>query len=296
MPATRFFLELRRKLGAADLTGDAAALAYYLLFSIFPFFLFLTALLAYLPIPHVADQAVILLKTALPPQAATMIAKAINGVIVRPHGDLLSVGALLSLWASSSAVSAFSTRLNRAYEVKEQRPYWRVRLIALALTLALTVLVVGAVALSAFGSIIGQLVATKLHSSLLQVLWSLLRWPLALGFVMIGLMLLYSFGPSMPHRGRDPIPGAVLAVIGIALVSAAFSFYVSRFGSYNRMYGSIGGIIILLTWFFLMAFMALMGGIVNAILEQRARTTRAPLERRKRQDRRQRHAHIVHTH
>ncbi|MHB1949951.1 MAG: YihY/virulence factor BrkB family protein [Acidiferrobacteraceae bacterium] len=286
MSAKHFVHEFRRKVGAIDITGYAAELAYYLLFSIFPFFLFLAALLAYIPIPHLADKAVAFLQTVLPPKSVASIAQAIHGVLTRRQGGLVSVGALISLLSASSAVSTFSTSLNLAYGVREQRPYWKVRLIALALTLALTILVVGAISLYAFGSMIDHVLISKLHSRLFHAIWTVLRRPIALVFVIIGLILLYCFSPSATQRWRSTVVGAIVAVIGIVLLSAGFGFYISHFGSYNKMYGSIGGVIVLLTWFFLAALMVLVGGIVNSIVEEQGHAQTQRLERRTGHDRR----------
>jgi len=267
MHVKEFAKAFGKKLAANNISGYAAELSYYLLFALFPFFLFLAALMAYLPAPHLVDHILQFFSGALPTSAAKLVSSTLQGIIGQQHGGLLSLSIVIALWTASSAISALTTSLNLAYGVKEDRPYWKVRLVATGLTLALAILAIAATALSLFASLIDRFVTTHLHSEIFHWLWTALHWPLA--FVLVGLlvMMLYYFAPNIRQRWRSVIPGTVFTLGGLVALSAGFSFYVDHFGSYNKTYGSIGAVIVLLMWFYLAAFLLLLGGVVNSLLE-----------------------------
>lgn len=272
-----------QKLADNDISGYAAELAYYLLFALFPFFLFLAALMAYLPVPNLVGHILQFFSGALPGSAAKLVSSTLNGVISQPHGGLLSFGIAAALWTASSAISALTTSLNLSYGVKESRPYWKVRLYALGLTVGLAVLAVTATALSLFGGLIDRFVTTHLHSQIFHKAWVALHWPLAFVLVAALIMMLYYFAPNTRQSWRGVIPGTLFTLIGVVILSAAFGFYVNHFASYNKTYGSIGAVIVLLTWFYLAAFLLLLGGIINSLLATAGHARRTPsVDRRQR--------------
>src|SRR5881394_2777189 len=144
-----------------DVWGYSAQLAYYFLFSIFPFFIFLAALLAYVPVPNLMDQIMQLLSDFIPSAAAEIIEENVYQLITRPRGGLLSLGIVLALWSASSAIAAIGQCLNRAYGVKEARPFWRVRAFAIVLTIGIAILVICSMALLIFGPELGGLIADR---------------------------------------------------------------------------------------------------------------------------------------
>ncbi|HET9122153.1 MAG TPA: YihY/virulence factor BrkB family protein, partial [Acidiferrobacteraceae bacterium] len=193
MPVRSFARDFMHKLGENDVSGNAAELAYYFMFSVFPFFLFLATLLGYVPIPHLVDKTLMFFGGVLPPTAARIVSTSLHSVVSQKHEGLLSLGILMALWSASTAVSVFATTLDNAYGVKEARPYWKVRLQAIALTVALSVLVIATVGLSVFGRLIDHFVTQQLHLPLFHTIWSLARWPVAFVLAMFGLMLLYRY-------------------------------------------------------------------------------------------------------
>lgn len=298
MNLKRLGASFAHKMSATDISGAAAELGYYFLYSIFPFFLFLTAVLAYLPIPGLVPKTLAFFSQVIPPSASHTVSAALSSVVSHQHGDLLSVGILVSLWTASSAVSALTDSLNIAYGAKETRPFWKVRLLAIALTAIQVVLVVAAAALSLFGHLIAKMGAAAGLGEVFQTLWSLARWPAAIVLATLGLMLLYRLTPNVRQTWARVLPGSVVAIAGIVLASIGFAFYVSHFGSYDRTYGSIGAIIVLLTWFYLVGFLVLTGGVVNSLLEetraqQRAGASAAGMPRveRRQAERRARYSH-----
>src|SRR4029453_9789280 len=150
--ATRVMQEVRED----DCVGWAAQLAYYLLFAVFPFFLFLTALLGFLPIPNLMERIIAGLAMVGPGEAVTLLQDNIQQLVTEQKGGLLSFGILAALWSSSSAMVAITAALNQAYDVEEGRPWWKVRGIALLLTMGLSLFLLLAVVLLIFGPQLGS--------------------------------------------------------------------------------------------------------------------------------------------
>ena len=191
--------------------------------------------------------------------------------MTRPRGGLLSFSILLALWTASSAIEAIANSLNRAYGVKERRPWWKVRLTAILLTCGLAVLVLASMALLIFGPELGGFIAAKVGlGTAFHMFWDLMRWPLTVFLMMIGAALIYYFAPDVEQQWRWITPGSVFAVLSWIATSLSFSWYVDNFGNYNLMYGSIGAIIVLLTWMYFSGFSILVGGEINAEIEHAA--------------------------
>jgi membrane protein len=263
-----------------DCLGRAAQLAYYFLFALFPFFLFLTTLLGYLPIPDLLDRLLETLGQMLPGEAIRLVQDNLRQLVSGQRGGLLSFGLLAALWTSSSALTAIMDSLNRAYDVDEGRPFWKVRGLAILLTVGLSVFIVAALVLLTFGPGIGRWIADLVGlGRAFELAWNILRWPVIVGFMVVAMALLYYVAPDVEQRWQWITPGSVCAVIGWLLASLGFAFYVNNFGSYNATYGSIGAVIILLTWMYLSGLFVLIGGEVNAEIEHAAQDGKAPGEK-----------------
>lgn len=261
--------------------GYAAQLAYYFLFALFPFFLFLTALLGYLPVPDLMGKIMELLAKVMPGDALHLVQDNVQGVVTQKRGGLLSFGILAALWTSSSAITAITDTLNRAYDVKEGRPFWKVRGIAILLTIGLSLFIIVSLILLMFGPQLGAWMADMVGlGSIFEVTWNILRWPLILFLVTVALAMLYYFAPDVEQRWKWITPGALFAVIAWLLVSLGFSYYVNNFGSYNETYGGIGAMIVLLTWMYVSGLVILVGGEINSEIEHAAPDGKAPGEKR----------------
>lgn len=245
--------------------GYAAALAYYFLFALFPFLLFLTALLAYLPVGDLVDEMLGVLSKVMPDEAFGIVRDYLNQLITQQRGGLLSFGILFALWTASSAVAAMADGLNHAYEVEESRPYWKVRGVAILLTLALSVFIIGSIVLLIFGPQIGGYLAALVGlGAAFEIAWNIFRWPVILLLVSSAIAAIYHWAPDTKEPWRWFTPGSVFAVVMWLLVSLGFSYYVNNFAAYDATYGSIGAIIVLLTWMYASGLVILVGGQINA--------------------------------
>ncbi len=263
-----------------DSFGRAAQLAYYFLFALFPFFLVLTTLLGYLPVPNLLDRLMETLAEMLPGEALQLVQDNVRELVTNQRGGLLSLGILAALWTSSSAVTAIIDGLNRAYDVEEGRPFWKVRLMAILLTIGLSVFIIVSLILLTFGPQIGGWIADKVGlGSAFKLAWNILRWPVIVGLLIAAMALIYYVAPDVEQEWQWITPGSVVAVIGWLLASLGFSFYVNNFGSYNATYGSIGAVIVLLTWMYVSGFFILVGGEINAEIEHAAASGKDPGEK-----------------
>jgi membrane protein len=251
-----------------DLTTQAAALAYYFFLSIFPLLLFVLALASVLPIRGLEGWLLENARRTMPAEAHVAVAGAVQSLLETPRGGLLSLGAVLALWTASAGFAALMAGLNRAYRVEDPRPWWRARLHALGLTAALSALMVLAFVLTLFGGLLVDVVTSRL-GPVAGVAAFALRWGATLGAVMVVVAAVYYACPALERDWQWVRPGSAFFTFGFLAASSAFSSYVGRFGAYDKTYGSLGAIIILLLWMYILALFLLLGGELNALLEER---------------------------
>ncbi|HWO74600.1 MAG TPA: YihY/virulence factor BrkB family protein [Bacillus sp. (in: firmicutes)] len=248
-----------------DVFGLAAQLAYFFLLSLFPLLIFLVSLVPYLPISEADILNVI--RDFAPGQTMQLIESNLHELMEHHSGQLLTFGVIATLWSASNGINAIVKGFNHAYDVKETRPFWQARGMAIVLTVAMVFVFIVALLLPVFGKQIGLYIAAHFNNSweFLEV-WGTLRWVISTVIIFIVFLGLYIIAPNKKVMLADAIPGAVFATIGFAVVSLAFSFYVDNFGNYAHMYGSLGGIIVLLIWFYLTSFVIIIGGEINAYM------------------------------
>lgn len=252
--------------------GRAAQLAYYFLLALFPALLFLTALVGLFPFSASIPELMQYMQTVLPADAFSLIQKYIESVMQGSGVDLISMGVLGALWASSSGITAIMEALNVAYGTVETRPFWKVRLIGILLTLVLALFVLLSTALSLYGSNLAQWGAEALGLDwALAMIWDVVQWPLIAAPLLLAVSLIYHVCPDIKQPWRWITPGAIFAVIAWITVSFGFKLYVNHFGTYNVVYGSIGGVIVLLLWFYFTGLMILIGGEINSEIEAACR-------------------------
>src|SRR4029077_2559444 len=235
----RLLLDVVERAQNDDIATIAAARAYYSLFSIFPLLVFVLAVTSLLPVHGLEAWLLDNARQSLPGEAFALFERTLRGVLDTRHAKLLSLGAVLALWTSSAAFVAVTNGLNRAYRVRDPRPWWRVRLYAIGLTLVLSAFMVLAFLLTMFGGQGVELIGR--HAGLVAAAVALVvRWTITVGAVVLTVTAMYYACPAIEREWRWLRPGTVLFVGGFAGTSAAFSYYVGRFGSYDTTYGSLG--------------------------------------------------------
>jgi membrane protein len=256
---------------ADEVTDRAAALSYYFLFALFPALLFLTALIGLLPVQGLMDQLIAYVAVVLPGDSASVIRKTLDEIVSGAHGSLLSLGALTTLWAASNGMASIITALNVAYDVDDPRPWWKQRLVAIAITLGFSILILTALLLMVFGPKIGGSIAGWLGlGTVFTTAWNVLSVPLIILFVLVGIALVYYLAPAVEQHWRWVTPGSTLAVVLWLAMSFGLRQYVAHFGNYNATYGSIGGVILLMLWLYLTGVVLLLGAEVNSEIEHAA--------------------------
>lgn len=251
--------------------GFAAQIAFFFIFALFPFLLFLTTLLAYLPVPDMLRLMLKILGRFAPGDVLALVEDNLRSLVIVQKGGLLSISVFLSLWTASKAVTAVITALNKAFDTEEQRPYWKVRGTAILLVVCFSFFVILSLLLLIFGRRIGEWIASLAGlGNAFTIGWTILRWPVILSMMVTALSALYRFAPALKLSWREIVPGAVTATGIWVAVSLAFSYYVNNFGSYDKTYGTIGAAIALLVWMYASGFVILVGGEVNACMRELA--------------------------
>ncbi|MEJ7617190.1 MAG: YihY/virulence factor BrkB family protein [Pyrinomonadaceae bacterium] len=257
-----------------DFFTRTAALSYYFLLALFPLLLCMTAMLG-----SFAERGTELRRNLLsylsrivPGSASALIYTTVDEITKNADSTKISFGLLAALWAASYGMAAISESLNVAYGVKETRPWWKVRLAAIGLTLALAVLIIIALMLVLYGGVIGEKLAIKLGlGALFLILWQLVQWPIILIFAILAFALIYYFSPDTEHQKWYWItPGSILGLALWLFVSYIFRLYLSYFNNYSVTYGSLGAVIILMLWFYITGIAILFGGELNAEIENAA--------------------------
>jgi membrane protein len=264
-----FFRKLHLEIQEDAVTDSAAQVSYYLLFSLFPFLFFLVTLTAYLPPLKQALRTVIQRAAeVMPPQAFELIHRQIHNLLNEPRPKLLTAGLLISFYSASRGTDAFRKALNLAYDVTESRPYWKTQLIAIGMTLVSSVLVVLSFTMIMLGGEAGKWVFDQIGWGAQFVnVWSWLRFPLTGMVVMLVAALGYFFLPDVVQKFKYITPGSVLGTVLWLTATWGFTFYSDHFGHYNVTYGSLGGVVLLLTWFYISSLIFIVGAEVNAIIE-----------------------------
>jgi membrane protein len=253
-----------KNFSADDMMVYAAALSYQLFFSLFPFVIFLLALLGVLNLTSFFDWLLKQSQTVLPGQASGMVQNIIGQIRGQAAGGALSLGAVLALWSASAAVRMAMHALNVAYKV-EDRAAWKKFPLSLIYTALLAVLLLAAAVLMLIGPQLATWVAQQVGmGSVFATVWAWARIPVAVVLLMLVAALVYYLFPNTNQPFKFVTPGAVLAVIVWVLASLGFSWYVSNFASYNATYGALAAVIVLLFYFFISSAILLFGAELNS--------------------------------
>jgi membrane protein len=250
-----------------DCLGLAAQLSYYLCLALFPALLFLLALSSFFSLDTLTDDVAAALGPVVSPEILTLIQDQMRRLGDANDGGVVTVGVLGALWGSSSALAAIVSAVNRAYDLTETRPWWRVRLTAALLTLALAAVVILASTLVVAGPTLTRMLGVAADNTVWMWVWNLVRWPAAFALVAFGIGLVYNYAPNADQDWLWVTPGAIVATLLWLISSFIFKFYISTFTNYEATYGAVGGIIILLLWLYISGLGILVGAELNAEIE-----------------------------
>ncbi|MDQ3387968.1 MAG: YihY/virulence factor BrkB family protein [Gemmatimonadota bacterium] len=265
-----FCKSLVREFFEDDMPTYAAAIAFHALFALFPFVLFLLTLLGFFDLPVVFSWLVEGSASLLPPSTSETVQRVIAEIRERRETGLLSFGILSAIWLASAGVRATMTALNVAFDLAEERSFWKRYLLSIAYTLALAVTIVLATLLAVVGPRAISWLAMQLGiDPLVVTLWSWLRIPIAGLLALAAAAVVYHVAPNREQRFRVVSPGSVLAVAFWAIGAVGINYYVSSFSRFSLTYGSIGAVIVLLLFFYMSALVLLLGAELNAELRQR---------------------------
>lgn len=257
-----------KKFGEDNIPMLGAAQAYYYLLSVFPLIIVAFATIPYFNISP--TDALDFIHKVLPSEIASTLEDNIINLVQEPKGGLLAVGIVGALWSASNAMNAFIKASNQAYNVEESRNFFKVRGTALLLTFGMILSLTIAILLPVFGNVIVDFLKSFFGiSASFALLLNVIRWVLAIVIITTVLLLLYRFAPNKKMPFSHIIPGALTASVLWQVASLGFSFYVGNFANYSATYGSLGGIIILMIWFFLTGMILMIGAEINAIHHRR---------------------------
>lgn len=262
-----------------EMSTYASALAYQMLFSLFPFLLFLIALIGFLHLPDFFSWLRMQSSLVLPPQALDQVNPVIDQ-LQQSKGGLLSVGIVIALWTASAGVRLMMSAMNAAYDVVEARPVWKRIPLSVIYTVGIAIMLLAAAGLMVTGPQVMSWLASQIGmEEFIVTLWTILRWPLIIILMMVAVAVIYYVMPDVKQEFRFITPGSVLAVVVWIIASLGFGYYVKTFADYNAMYGSIGAIIVLLLYFYISAAVLLLGAEMNAVIEHMSSDGKDPGEK-----------------
>jgi len=255
-----------------DLLSNAAQVAYFFLFALFPLLLFLVSIFGIVlgSASDLRTEMFQYLRQAMPGSAYELVQKTIEEVTESSTGGKLTFGILVALYSASAGIDSLRIALNGVYNLAEKRPWWKTKLLSLAMTLGLGILVTIALGIVLYGSKFTTLLLNSLNLPIQSpVIITILQTIIAIIVLVSLFALLYNYLPQ--HKSYKWVwitPGAVIGIILWLLLSFGFRTYLSYFDSYDKTYGSLGAVIILMLWLYLTAFVILIGGSINAVLQE----------------------------
>ena len=262
-----------RAIDRKHLLAFAGSLAYYYFLSLLPLLILLASVLAYIPIPNLFSQILVWMSYFVPPDSMILVKKVLADIMGTRSSGFLSIGVLGTIWAASGASAAMIEALNVAYEVKEGRPFWHTRLLAIGITFMLGALLSTVLAAMTLGPELGGRLAHRLGvDPIFAASWFYFRWVLAVTFSVLAVEIVYYLAPNVEQRKFwRTVPGAVIAVLLWIGASYALGFYLQRFGQLSKSYGTLGAVAALLLWLYVSSAAILMGASVNLELLRAAR-------------------------
>ena len=259
----KFFTQLYVRFRDDNIPALSAQLTFYLLFSLFPFLLFLLNILSYTTV-SIYDYTENI-SGFLPDAVGLFFRGLVSEMLGAKSAALLSVSALVTIWSASRGVHAISVCLNKACDATENRPFIKLSAITMFFTVCLAVMVMATLLFLIFGQVIGENLFNLLHvAQVFSRLWEGLRYIVPIGMMFLVFSLLYKYIPNCRLTFKESLPGALFSTFGWVLTSLAFSLYIDLFSGFSKIYGSIGAVILLQIWLYISSVVLLLGGEINA--------------------------------
>lgn len=250
----------------------SAALSYYFVLSVFPGLIFLSAVVGFISLPDLFNHVLLLMGRLLPPETMKMVYTVLGDVLGSHRGTWLSFGMLGLIWTASAAFDSMIEALDIAYDVNDDRPLWKTRLLAIALAAIIGSLLLAALAVMVVGPRFGDWLASRLGlSAVFVMVWPFLRWTIAICFTILAVEVLYYLAPNVKQRFAATLPGAVLAVVVWNGLSFLLGYYFRHWANFNRTYGTLAGFIAFMTWLYWTSFVLLVGAELNAELAKESK-------------------------
>jgi membrane protein len=279
VPAQQLGKELAHQFREDRVLTSAAALGFYLTLAIFPGVICVLSLLPYLPIEHLHQAIMDLVRQVLPGKAARTLTSVVDSLLRQRRG-LLSFSLLGTLLVASSGMAAVIKQLNITYHVKEERSFLKTRALALLLTVLGGILIIVTFALVVLGGVLQSWIASALGwSDVLLAIFAAFRWVVLVMALLLGFATIYYVAPNLDQKFRWVTPGAIIGVVALIVASLGFRLYVDNFGRYDATYGSIGALIVLMLWLYVAGLTLLVGSEVNALYERHVVGRRPTQER-----------------
>jgi membrane protein len=265
---------------ADDVFNLAAQQAYYFFFSLFPALLFVLAVASFFPLQGLIDNVVTMLSRFAPQAVIDIVTSTLQGFSKQNSGGVLTFAFFVTLWSSSGAMVSIITTLNAAYDVTESRPWWKTRLIAISLTVGIALFILAAMFLVIAGPTLAERLANTMGlGAAFKWTWWVLQWPVIFALVASAIGLVYYFAPDVEQDWVWITPGSVAATLLWLLVSLGLKLYYQLVPNANAAYGTIGGIMVLMLWFYCSGIALLFGAELNAEIEHSSPLGKDPGER-----------------
>lgn len=263
---TKYISDIIRKSNYIEINSKAAEISFYLLLFIFPFLIFTISTIVYIP-TFTLNKSILIMKNIIPESAFNIIISIINSAIENKSLGFLISSFILTLWTSSRLIRTLIRWMNKSYNVKETRSFIKVSVISFIFTLSILVVIFSSTILLVFGKFIGYFIFTLIRlDSIFIYIWNVLRYIVGILTIIIIMINLYKYTPNKSLKIKDVIPGSIISTLVWLSISFFYSYYVNNFSNYEFIYGSIGGIIVLITWLYLSSWSILIGLEVNAQL------------------------------
>jgi len=269
MTAKTVLKRLAKRLFTDDLLGWSAQISYYFFLALFPALILFVAIASFFPIEHFTDIVLGILTRIAPEDAVTLVGRQLMVIGESHSAGLLTFGIIGTVWTAASGMQTLIRTLNFAYHVPETRPWWRVRLRAMLMTLVVPAFALASMTVVLVGPVVGERLASALHLSALFLLsWRIIHWPLVFVLAVSVLSFVYTVGPDASHRWQCLIPGSCMAT-GIWIgASLGLRWYVASLATYQKTYGTIGTALVILLWFYVSGFAMLLGAELNSVVNE----------------------------